>query len=224
MCFDLDGTLFDHHGSARVGATRFLESLGLAPTEALLSAWFDAEAAQFERWRSGEISFRDQRRQRLRTVLPSLGYRLPSSDDDVDSLFERYLRLYRSAWRAFPGSSALLHELRERGYRLGLLTNGAEEQQLDKLARTGLEHAFDVICISERIGFQKPDERAFLTLAKDLDVHVAECLFIGDSAEHDVRGARSAGMRSLLINHDSDEAVDIKTAVITCIEDSADAQ
>ncbi|WP_258370262.1 HAD family hydrolase [Curtobacterium sp. MCPF17_018] len=104
-----------------------------------------------------------------------------------------------------------------RRYRLGLLTNGAEEQQLDKLAYTGLDGTFDAVCVSERIGFQKPDKRAFLTLALELGVDASDCLFVGDSATHDIAGARSARMHGLLVNHYAEEAVGIKAAVLARI-------
>lgn len=224
VCFDLDGTLFDHRGSARAGATHFLKSLGLAATESALDSWFAAEDAQFERWRSGQISFQEQRRERLRTVLSALGYQPPSDRRDLDLLFDAYLSSYRVSWRAFPESLSMLQELRGQGYRLGLLTNGAEAQQLDKLAHTGLDGAFDAVCVSERIGFQKPDERAFLALAQELGVDASDCLFVGDSAAHDLAGARSAGMHGLLINHYAEEAASIKAAVLACTVAYGDAR
>ncbi len=89
-----------------------------------------AEDEHFERWRSGEIGFAEQRRERLRTVLPALGHPLDLDDTAaLDDLFADYLRRYRAAWRAFPGERDLLDDLRSRGYRLGLLTNGDAEQQ-----------------------------------------------------------------------------------------------
>ena len=198
--FDLDGTLFDHRGSARAGASAFLGGLGLDVTEAALDAWFAAEDEQFERWRSGEISFQEQRRERLRGVLPPLGIDVPEDDVGLDAMFEDYVRAYRISWRAFPDALPLLHHLRSRGFRLGVLTNGTEEQQRDKLVRTGLDGAFDVVCTSERIGFQKPDSRAFVTLAGELGVDPADCLFVGDNPAHDIAGARAAGMRAVLVD------------------------
>ena len=95
--FDLDGTLFDHHGSARAGVTRFLQGFGVEPTEGAIGAWFTAEDDQFERWRSGAISFREQRRARLRTVLPHLGIEVPGDEAGLDAVFDDYLRAYREA-------------------------------------------------------------------------------------------------------------------------------
>ena len=215
--FDLDGTLFDHHGSARAGVTRFLQGFGVEATEAVLRDWFTAEDEQFERWRSGAISFQEQRRARLRTVLPPLGVVVPEDDAGLDAVFDDYSGAYRDAWRLFPESLPLLHELREHGHRLGLLTNGTETQQRDKLARTGLADAFDVVCTSERIGFQKPDVRAFGTLARELGVDPADCLFVGDDPERDVVGARAAGMRAVLVDHGQPERPGIRELVLSAL-------
>lgn len=217
VCFDLDDTLFDHRGAARTGVRRFLGDLGVDVDEAVLAEWFRAEDEQYERWRTGEIDFAEQRRERLRIVLPPLGVALPADEAGLDALFDDYLAAYRDAWCVFPDVAPLLRSLRERGYRIGLLTNGSEAQQLDKLARTGLDEAFDAVCVSERIGVQKPDPRAFTILAERLGVDPAACLFVGDDPERDVAGARRAGMRAVLVDRADPEAVDLSTVVETAL-------
>lgn len=211
--FDLDGTLFDHRGSAQSGARRFLRALGIAPTPAVLTSWFSAEDEQFERWRSGLISFQEQRRERLRTVLPLFDVALPAEDADLDALFDEYLHAYRESWTIFPDSRDILRDLRTSGYRVGLLTNGTQAQQVEKLQRTGLAEAFDVVCTSERIGVQKPDPRAFRVLAAELGVDPSECLFVGDNPAHDVEGARAAGMRGVLADRHGRHAAGIQDLI-----------
>lgn len=219
VVFDLDGTLFDHRAAARTGATAFLTSIGLPATEPALQRWAAAEDEHFERWRSGEIGFAEQRRERLRSVLPALGRPLDLDDTAaLDELFADYLRRYRAAWRAFPGSRDLLDELRSRGYRLGLLTNGDAGQQRDKLDRTGLGDAFDVVHASGRTGLQKPDERAFTGIARTLGVAPSACLFVGDDPERDVAGARRAGMRGLLVDRDATGPDAVRVAVLSALE------
>lgn len=215
--FDLDGTLFDHRGSAREGVGQFLRALGVEATNAALNVWFTAEEEQFERWRSGRISFQEQRRERLREVLPKLGLAIPPHEVGLDALFNDYLRAYREAWRPFPDSLTLLQELRACGYRLGLLTNGIEAQQLDKLRRTGLAGAFDVVCTSEHIGFQKPDAQAFQTLASELGIEPSRCVFVGDNARHDIAGARSAGMRGVLVDRYAKDPVSVTYLVLDAL-------
>lgn len=198
--FDLDGTLFDHQGSARSAVVHFLRSLDVVASDSTLASWFAAEEEHYERWQSGEISFSEQRRERLRSVLPPLGVDVPPGDVEIDEMFSEYLRAYESAWRAFPDALPLLRRLRASGHRIGLLTNGTEAQQLAKLRRTGLLDDLDVVCTSERIGFAKPDARAFAALASELRVEPAACLFVGDDPKKDTDGARAAGMQTLLID------------------------
>lgn len=200
--FDLDGTLFDHRGSATDGVRLFLDGLGVDPTEAVLGLWFAVEEAEFEAWRAGRISFQEQRRRRLRNVLTALDIGFDDEPGGLDLLFEQYLIEYRRAWRLFADVPEVLTSLRDRGYRLGLLTNGSEDQQLGKLAVTGLTEFLDVVCISETIGVQKPDSRAFDTLARSLEVDSHQCLFIGDNPEQDVGGAVAAGMQATLIERE----------------------
>lgn len=217
VCFDLDDTLFDHRGAARTGVRTFLGRQGVEVTDSVIAAWSRAEDEQYERWRTGEIGFADQRRERLRTVLPPLGIAVPTSAAALDALFDEYLAAYRDAWRVFPDVLPLLRSLRERGCRLGLLTNGAESQQLDKLARTGLDEAFDAVCVSERIGVQKPDQRAFTLLAERLGVDPQACVFVGDDPEKDVSGARRAGMHAVLVDRADPAAPDLATMVETAL-------
>ncbi|TCU45486.1 HAD family hydrolase [Curtobacterium sp. PhB146] len=217
--FDLDGTLFDHRGAATAGAARFLESLGVHASAFAIGRWFAAETEQFERWRTGQISFPEQRRERLRAVLPALGVPIPADDGGLDELFDAYRHQYEASWRAYPGSLPLLRTLRVQGYRIGVLTNGTETQQVDKLRRTGLLDAVDVVCTSERIGVQKPDRRAFETLSAEFGVEPSGCLFVGDSVAHDVEAAWAAGMHGLLIDHEATDGPDMETLVLTALAD-----
>lgn len=198
--FDLDGTLFDHHGAASAAVDTLIRSFGAEPSARVRQIWFENEDAEFERWRLGEISFQEQRRRRLRAVLLALSLTPPEDDGGLDALFDEYLGAYRSSWKPFPDSSEVLIDLRRRGFKLGVLTNGAQEQQVDKLQAVGLHDLVDVVFTSEALGVQKPDPRAFRALAEGLGVLPAQCVFVGDHPEHDAAGARAVGMEALLID------------------------
>lgn len=132
-------------------------------------------------------------------VLPALGVAIEDNPVFLDELFEEYLREYQAAWRAFPDAADVLASLRSQGFRLGILTNGNEDQQLEKLRTIELHEAVDVVCVSESIGAQKPDPWAFKTLAQRLGVAPVECLFVGDNPQQDVAGAIAAGMSAKLV-------------------------
>lgn len=199
VVFDLDGTLFDHHGASRAAVDSFVTAQGVDPTDEIREAWFSAERQQFEEFRAGRITFAEQRRRRLRQALPSLGRAVPADDDALDELFGHYVRAYRRAWRAFSDSWSVLEALRRAGLRIGILTNGNEDQQLDKLESLGLAALVDVVCTSERLGVAKPDARAFHAVAAELGIRPTDCLFVGDDPEHDIAGATAAGMIALQV-------------------------
>lgn len=211
--FDLDGTLFDHVGAAEEAVSEFVADLGCEPTAEHVAAWFTLEATHFESWRAGRMSFVEQRRRRLQEFLPLLGVAAPEGDDLLDGLFGTYLLLYRRAWRAFPGATAVLEDLRGRGVRLGILTNGSEEQQRDKLNVTGLRPLIDVVCTSEVLGVAKPDPRAFEMLAERLGCATSEMAFVGDNSEMDVAGARAAGVAAGLVRYDDVASVGLMAAI-----------
>jgi len=61
---------------------------------------------------------------------------------------------------------------------------------------------FDATIFSDEIGYGKPDARIFLTAAKRLGLPPSDILHVGDNIENDVRGAQSAGMKTLLFDYE----------------------
>jgi putative hydrolase of the HAD superfamily len=211
--FDLDGTLFDPRGSATAAVQHLIRDLDREPSTELVSAWFDLEAEHFEAWRSGRASFEEQRRLRIGGVLRLLGVSDRDGRADPDVLLERYLAIYRRSWRAFDEARPVLLGLRARGIRIGVLTNGNHAQQTDKLRATGLAALVDAVCISEQIGYAKPDRRAFEVLADRLETPANTLLFVGDNPEHDVAGARAAGIRAGLVDHAGTSPISLADAL-----------
>lgn len=220
MGFDLDGTLFDHRGSAAEGVNFFLRSLGVEPSDQIRSLWFEVEDAGFRKWSSGEISFQEQRRYRLRTVLAALGVDAPDGEA-LDLLFDTYFGAYRAAWKAFPGAVSALQAVRAMGLTVGVLTNGSQEQQISKLRSIGLYDLVDVVCTAEDLGLWKPDPRAFHEFARRLCVASSECLFIGDHPDQDIAGATAAGMPAAFIDHYTEDPTDLEVLLDSHIQHAA---
>jgi putative hydrolase of the HAD superfamily len=99
--------------------------------------------------------------------------------------------------RPFEGALEALHSLRERGHRLGLLTNGSSSFQRRKLARFALEPLFDVILIEGELGYGKPDRRVFERALSFFDVGPSGACMIGDNLEADVAAARGLGIPAI---------------------------
>jgi putative hydrolase of the HAD superfamily len=95
-----------------------------------------------------------------------------------------------------------LTALRERGLRLGIVTNGETEFQLKNIHALGLPELVDTILISEQERIKKPEPDIFLRAAERLGTTPSRCLFVGDHPVNDIDGAKRVGMRTAWFGHD----------------------
>jgi putative hydrolase of the HAD superfamily len=85
-------------------------------------------------------------------------------------------------------------------HALGLLTNGASCLQREKLAASGLAGRFAAVVVSGEVGVGKPDPAIFAHALDALGADAADAVMVGNSLDHDVAGARAAGMRAVWVN------------------------
>jgi putative hydrolase of the HAD superfamily len=96
--------------------------------------------------------------------------------------------------RPFDGALETLTELRTRGHRLALLTNGCSLFQRRKLTRYTLEPLFELILIEGELGYGKPDPRVFEAALEHFRATPDEAWMIGDNLEADIGGAQALGI------------------------------
>lgn len=197
VLFDLDNTLFDHQLSASTGLAAFLQHHAAEPTDALTTAWFEVERLNYDRWLAGEISFEEQRRERLRHFLPWAGIPAPASESGLDKLFTVYLSHYEASWTAFPDAAETLRHLADGGRLVGVVTNGNHNQQSRKIQRIGLAPLLHSVFSSERMGYAKPAAQAFLTPCDSLQIPPGQVLYVGDNYRVDIQGALDAGLPAI---------------------------
>ncbi|RAP45670.1 MAG: haloacid dehalogenase [Methanosphaera sp. rholeuAM6] len=99
-----------------------------------------------------------------------------------------------------PESFSILLYLKSQGYKVGLITNGKELKQWEKLVRLGMYPFFDDVVTSESVGVEKPDPEIFNIAMERLGVTAGSSLMIGNNFDVDILGACNAGMQSMLIN------------------------
>ena len=105
---------------------------------------------------------------------------------EILALVRRY-RDHRPALAPARGVVALLSELRRRGIKLGLLSDGYQPGQRRKLAALGLRRYFDAIVFTEDIGRSawKPSPRGFVRIRGKLGVPHECCGYVGDNPGKD---------------------------------------
>lgn len=95
-----------------------------------------------------------------------------------------------------PHAHDVLRELRTRGLRVGVVTNGWVEAQTRCLERTGLAPLVDDVVISKGVGLSKPDPAIYRLALARLGLDAADAWFVGDSPRNDVWGPQQVGLRA----------------------------
>jgi putative hydrolase of the HAD superfamily len=212
--FDLDDTLMDHSGAERAAAMHVASELGVAdglPTEKFLERWCGATATFLKQYFDGQVTFQEQRRLRMRAVLEtSLG------DDDADSVFEIYRRKYEEHWQLFPDVVACLNGLKSR--TLGIITNGAQSQQLHKLNVLGISQFFSRVLTSESAGVAKPNPAIFRLACAGANFKPGNCIYVGDRVDMDIEPAQAAGLRAILLARRDTESAPVGTVAISSLD------
>ncbi|MDQ3424779.1 MAG: HAD-IA family hydrolase [Actinomycetota bacterium] len=99
----------------------------------------------------------------------------------------------------YEDALVILDELRRRGLKVGLVTNGQRDLE-EFVAHHGLE--VDAMVGSRLHGRTKPHPSIFVAALRLLDVQPREAAMVGDSYEDDIAGARALGMRAILLDRD----------------------
>ncbi|XP_068020260.1 haloacid dehalogenase-like hydrolase domain-containing protein 3 [Melanerpes formicivorus] len=101
-------------------------------------------------------------------------------------------------WELLPGASETLRQCRQRGFRMGVVSNF--DQRLETiLCQCNLRHHFDFVLSSEAAGFAKPDGRIFQQALRLGGVPPGQAAHVGDDYSRDYRAARAVGMHSFLL-------------------------
>jgi putative hydrolase of the HAD superfamily len=95
-----------------------------------------------------------------------------------------------------PGAAETIVELRERGYKLGLITVCSEDVPL-LWPETTFHGLFDAEVFSATCGLRKPDPRIYQLALNELRVEAEEAVFVGDGANDELAGAERVGMRAV---------------------------
>ena len=90
----------------------------------------------------------------------------------------------------------MLHEK----YKLGIISNFAIPECIDKLLKIhGLDELLDVVVVSAAVNKRKPSREIFENALKALGVSAAETVFVGDTLDADIEGAKGVGMTAVYI-------------------------
>jgi putative hydrolase of the HAD superfamily len=156
----------------------------------------DPEALADLRWRCAEVLWRE----------------LPAAIRDALSIEQAGAAMLASLrFAAYPDALAALPALRERGLRLVAVSNW-DVSLPAVLGEAGLADMLDGVLTSAAVGAPKPAGAIFQAALALAGVAPERAVHVGDSLEHDVLGARAAGVAPVLLHRADGSSADADAA------------
>ena len=194
--FDLDDTLLDFKASEQLSFARTLEALGMAGD--LTALFLSYQAINLELWRAfetGTVSKDFLKVERFRKTFAESGLAL-----DPEAASRLYLESLSDTVVLIDGALRLCETLAGLG-EVGIITNGVEAIQNQRIAKSGLREHISFVATSEACGYAKPDVRFFEYAARMARPFVKEeAIIIGDRLDADILGANRYGIDSCWFN------------------------
>ena len=204
--FDLDGTLTDTLESLTYSVNETMKELGLPEITSEQCREFVGNGAKVL----------------IEKTLKASG------DEDLsrfDEAFAAYQRIFDKCCtyrvKPYPGIPEMLGAMKERGLRLGVLSNKPNRQAVHVVEEIFGKGVFDHIQGQKDGVPRKPDPTAVLSIAGEFGVSPAETLYIGDS-EVDGATGKAAGMDTILVSWGFRSRDVLEAAEPLCIADTTD--
>jgi 2-haloacid dehalogenase len=186
--FDAYGTLFDVHAAI----ARHRDEMG--PDADRLSELWRSKQLEY----SWTLTLAGRYLDFWSLTQQALDYafaRVPSADRRLRAkLLEAY-----QALDAFPDARATLQELKRRGHRTAILSNGSPDMLAAAVAAAGLGADLDCVLSVDSIRMYKPRREVYALVPPAMQVEPGNVVFVS-SNRWDVMGAASFGFRPAWIN------------------------
>ncbi len=184
VLFDLDDTLIDRRAAMRKYVSRFFmerfgSGLDKIDEEELIEKVHQADGGGYR----GIEKFEE-----LLEVLP---WKERPTPEELD---EHWQENFGKAASAMDGLFPMLEQLKAKGYKLGLITNGGTARQNEKVDVLGIRGYLDSVIVSDTVGLRKPDPQIFYLALNELGSTPEVACYIGDYPINDVIGAEQAGL------------------------------
>ncbi len=197
--WDLDQTILDFAKSQDYALRYAFRQFGLETEAETVSLYAAINDTYWKRMERGEITKDEVLWGRFVTLFERMGI--------VDIQLETFGDIYQDALGDVfffqDEADKLIMQLKERGFRQYIVTNGVNKTQAKKVRLSGLDQMVDGVFVSELIGYPKPRKEYFDACFEQLaGITREECILVGDSITSDMQGGINAGIAVCWYNPD----------------------
>lgn len=203
LFFDLDHTLWDFETNSKECIQELYNRYELAGLGILdFDGFYDTYSAHNHRlWDRYSKGFIKQEELRWKRVYLSLLDFKVANEKLSKEISNAYLEILPNKTNLFPYTIEVLNYLKNKDYRMHLITNGFESVQFKKINNSGLSDYFIEVITSEASNSLKPHKDIFEYALKNANASVSESIMIGDNESADIQGGINIGMDTIFVNH-----------------------
>ena len=203
LFFDLDHTIWDFELNSKetlwdLHQKYALEAKGINDFDVFYSNYSVHNHRLWDRYTKGFIKQEELRWKRI--YLSLLDYKIADEALSKEMSID-YLDILPNKKNLFPYTIEILDYLKNKDYKMHLITNGFESVQFKKIKNSNLADYFIEVITSEASNSLKPNKEIFEFALKASNAKLDTSIMIGDNEAADIQGAINAGMDSIFVNH-----------------------
>ena len=206
ILFDMNGTLrlrVANESSQQAAARRILKLLGMGAAPEAFWEKLKLRHKAYGQWAQQNLIQLSEEEIWTDWILPELPFTQVAT---VASELTLAWFALKGQPVAREGAADTLSALKQRGYRLGVISNSISRSEIpSSLEEYGWEGYFDAIIISSLLKRRKPAPEPFWEAARTLQVDPAHCAFLGNRLSKDVAGCKVAGYGMAILLEPSPE-------------------
>jgi FMN phosphatase YigB (HAD superfamily) len=202
LILDYIGTLVEPRNYSMEASERKLHS-------ALCEAGLQTDWTQFiNAYKKAHQKYRRIRYEQLKEVtnaiwvsdaLCSIGCNVAKDDPRLKTGLNVFFQDFIDTFRLRPHVKRLLTKASANG-KVGLISNFTYAPAIYvSLRQLGINQYFNVVVISDGIGWRKPHRKIFDQALQMLQVAPEEAVYVGDSPIEDIQGAKAAGLKAVFV-------------------------
>jgi putative hydrolase of the HAD superfamily len=203
LFFDLDHTLWDFELNSKetmqeLYSNHHIAALGITDFDAFFNIYTAHNHRLWDRYAKGFIKQEELRWKRI--YLSLLDFKIANEQLSKDMSLE-FLQILPTKKKLFPHTIEILNYLKEKDYKMHLITNGFESVQMQKIKNADIAHYFTEVVTSETSNSLKPNKEIFEFALKTTNATLSESIMIGDNETADIQGGINIGMDTVFVNH-----------------------
>ena len=221
VLFDVDDTLYDQVIPFQKAYEELFKGSFELPIEELYkrSRYYSDEV--FEATQRGEMSMEAMYIYRVQKAFESFGI---SVTDDEALEFQRLYAGNQKKLEISETMRTIIELCQKHEIMMGVITNGPSQHQWNKVKALKVMEFIpeEYIFVSGDIGVAKPQIGIFQHVEKIMNLNPEETLFIGDTFQSDIVGAKGAGWKAIWLNRRHTEHPEGNLQADYCINDEAE--